>query len=175
MRALAVLVGTLLVSASVAADNGAGNPGGHTKPKVGAPTWAEYEEWLTDVAEKRVAPRFVVGGKQPNPVRLNRPQGWWVVDGEGEWRIKVERAGRYKVTVRAPGVFDSVDVVVRRGDEGQYAGCFVGGRGGPFKDEQSVEMELEAGKAELAVTVAFKRRTRSAQSVEVEYLGPVDK
>ncbi|VTU00245.1 unnamed protein product [Gemmataceae bacterium] len=174
MRGPAVLVGTLLVSASVAADTGAGSSGSPAQSKGGAPTWAEYEEWLTDVAEKWVAPRIVVGGKQPNPVQLNRPQNWWGT-GEDEWRIKVERAGRYKVTVRAPGAFDGVDVFVRWGDGGQYSGCFAGAGRWRFKDEQSLEMELEAGKAELAATVTLLNRTRAVRSVEVEYLGPVGK
>lgn len=182
MRALAVLAGTLLVSASIAADNGAGSPGGHAQPKGGAPTWAEYEEWLTDVAEKWVAPRIVVGGKQPNPVRLDRkngrgPRAGWSPD-EWYWTIKVEQAGRYEVKVLAPGAFETFDVFVRRGDETQFAGggpIIAGARTIRYKDEASLEVELEAGKAELTATVTLLKKTRSAQSVEVTYLGPADK
>ena len=181
MRALAVLAGTLLVSGSIAADNGAGSPGGHAQSKGGAPTWAEYEEWLTDVAEKWVAPRIVVG-KQPNPVRLDRKNGRGPRVGyspdEWYWTIKVEQAGRYEVKVLAPGAFDTFDVFFRRGDETQLAGAgpIIAGAGTiRYKDEASLEVELEAGKAEVTAIVALLKNARSVRSVEVTYLGPADK
>jgi hypothetical protein len=183
MRGYAVLIGALLPSAgAVAADNGAGMPGAQAPPKVASPTLAGYQSWFAGGIKEWLAPRIAVGGAAANPVRLNRqnargPRVGWVAE-EVYWGVTVERAGRYKVTIRAPGTFDTFDIFFRRGDETQFCSCgplIAGRRAQRFKDEESVVMELEAGRAELTATVTLLKSARGVHTVEVEYLGPVGK
>src|SRR5207253_2093619 len=66
----------------------------------------EYEAWFADVTRRGFdPPRIVIGSEKENPVWLTRqdmrgPKAGWAADAEGYWEVKIERAGRYELTLR---------------------------------------------------------------------------
>jgi len=141
---------------------------------------AEYEKWFADVTKKGFAPpRIIVGNEKENPVRLSRqdwrgPKVGWSADSEGHWEIEVERAGNYRVTVRAPGEHSQFGV--RIGD------TFAGGavtdvrRGKELiKNNTSTTLTLAAGKTTVSGTLSLGKTTHAAHYIELEYLGPAEK
>ena len=97
------------------------------KPEEVAKLKKEYEAWFADVTKKDFAPpRIVIGSEKENPVRLSR-QDWrgekagWAAVSNGHWDVKFERAGRYKVTVYAPGEIARVELrSAKLGFTGEY-------------------------------------------------------
>ncbi|MDR3633972.1 MAG: arylsulfatase [Isosphaeraceae bacterium] len=71
----------------------------------------EYEAWFKDVSATRGydPPRIVLGSDHENPSTLTR-QDWrgsrasWEPQGLGHWEVRVERPGRYEVTLLFPPV-----------------------------------------------------------------------
>jgi arylsulfatase A-like enzyme len=145
------------------------------KPEEVTKLKKEYETWFADVTKKGFAPpRIIIGSEKENPVRLSR-QDWrgdkagWNADSIGHWEVKIERAGRYRVTIFAPGEFDSYDL--------DRNGGGIGGSIAPgsFTDKVTVEADLPAGENKLEATVRFKKKMRGAHHVVLEYLGPAKK
>lgn len=144
------------------------------KPEEVAQLKREYEAWFADVTKKGFAPpRIVIGSEKENPVRLSR-QDWrgekagWTADSIGHWEVKIEREGRYKVTVYAPGEIAECD----------YFGCGVGHlRKFPAgtKDKVTFEQGLFAREGNITVLVTQDKKVHGAHHVEFEYLGPEKK
>jgi len=130
-----------------------------------------YENWFADVTKKGFTPqRIVIGSEKENPVRLSRqdwrgPKAGWAADSAGHWEVKVLRAGRYKVTVHAPGEFDRCEL--RCEGVGHVAKFST-----PRKNQVTFETELVAREGRLEVTVTLKKKGGGAHHVVLEYLGP---
>jgi len=80
-------------------------------PDVVSRMKAEYEAWFKDVSATRGydPPRIVLGSEHENPSILTRqdwrgPQSNWGSTGFGHWEVRVERPGRYEVTLQFPRV-----------------------------------------------------------------------
>jgi arylsulfatase A-like enzyme len=145
------------------------------KPEEVAKLKKEYETWFADVTKKGFAPpRIVIGSEKENPVRLSRqdwrgPKAGWAADSVGYWEVKVARAGKYKVTIYAPGEFDTVRFE-RLGDTVALAVS-----PGMAKDKKNIELVLTTGNHKFEATVKLKGAERGAHHVELEYLGPLKK
>ncbi len=143
------------------------------KPKEVAKLKKEDEAWFADVTKKGFAPPpIAIGSEKENPVRLSRQDRREPTTGWGEhmgfWAVKIEREGRYKVTVYAPGEFDYCEIL----------GCgVVHGRpyAKPQKDKVTFEQGLFAREGELRFYVSLDKKARGATHVELEYLGPEKK
>jgi arylsulfatase A-like enzyme len=150
------------------------------KPDEVARLKKEYEAWFADVTKKGFAPpRIVVGSEKENPVRLSRqdwrgPKASWAADGEGHWEVKVERAGRYEVTVRAREAFNSCGFTAESRDGVRFANAqlAVPGVKEPVAQKLDTAVELEAGDVRVAATVKVAGQARGADYVELRYLGP---
>jgi arylsulfatase A-like enzyme len=77
-------------------------------PDVVARLRRAYEDWFRDVSSTRgyAPPRIHLGSAQENPVTLTRqdwrgPRAGWDPDSLGFWEVRVARAGRYEISVRA--------------------------------------------------------------------------
>ncbi len=145
------------------------------KPDEVAQLKREYEAWFADVTKKGFAPpRIVIGSEKENPVRLSR-QDWrgdkagWAADSVGHWEVKIARAGRYKVTIYAPGEIDGYEsLIIDRVNGGRLVNAV-------DKDKVTFEDELPAGEGQVEATVTFQKKVRGATHVELEYLGPAKK
>ncbi len=145
------------------------------KPDEVAQLKRGYEAWFADVTKKGFAPpRIVIGSEKENPVRLSR-QDWrgdkagWNADSNGHWEVKVERAGRYKVTLYAPGEFERYDF-----DSSDRVIISVL-RKGTRKDNVTFETDLTSGNHRIEATVTLDKKARGTHYVELEYLGPAKK
>lgn len=131
-----------------------------------------YEAWFADVTKKGFAPpRIVIGSEEENPVRLSRqdwrgPKAGWGADSEGHWEVKVERAGRYKVTLYAPGEFDTWTFRSKDAAATNAKGEK------PLKGQATFEAAFDAGDNRVSATVARDGKSRAAHHLEFEYLGP---
>jgi arylsulfatase A-like enzyme len=145
------------------------------KPEEVAKLKKEYETWFADVTKKGFTPpRIVIGSEKENPVRLSRqdwrgPKAGWNADSVGHWDVKIERAGRYKLTLYAPGEFSSSALTTANAT---YGSTVVKGT---EKDKTTSEIELPAGDNRLEATVSLKGKHRAVHYVELEYLGPAKK
>jgi arylsulfatase A-like enzyme len=68
----------------------------------------QYESWFADVKKEREfqPPRIVLGSTHENPSLLTRqdwrgPNAGWTAGDEGYWEVSIDRAGKYRVTLRA--------------------------------------------------------------------------
>jgi arylsulfatase/arylsulfatase A len=129
----------------------------------------EYEKWFDDVTKLGFdPPRIVVGSDAENPVRLSRQdwrgsKGWGPTD-EGQWAIKIAKAGRYRVSVWLPPGADNTWVTVcdatlsfEKPDEA----------GGPF----TVEAELPAGETPVQAWCFVAGKRVGVTHVAFERLG----
>ncbi|HSQ56786.1 MAG TPA: sulfatase-like hydrolase/transferase, partial [Gemmata sp.] len=139
-----------------------------------------HAAWFADVTKKGFdPPRIIIGSEKENPVRLSRqdwrgPKAGWAPESEGYWEVKIERAGKYRVTVRAREEFNSMSgSVVNRG-VAQYFGENRMGPGGTKSKsrEMNTTVELEKGAARVEATVMLGREKRGAEYVELEFVGP---
>ncbi|MBN9519888.1 arylsulfatase [bacterium] len=143
------------------------------RPEEVARLKAAYDAWFTDVTRRGFdPPRIVVGSEKENPVRLSRqdwrgPKAGWTADSNGHWEVRVERAGRYQVTVRS-------------GQRFAFCTGTIGGRrfDAPSDGTRSVvggTIALPAGDARVELTIgdAEGKDRRGPAYVELEYLGPV--
>jgi arylsulfatase A-like enzyme len=144
------------------------------KPEEVAKLKGEYAAWFDDVTKKGFEPpRIIIGSEKENPVRLSRqdwrgPKAGWGPGSVGHWEVKVARAGKYKVTVYAPGEF------------GKYAflhidGGIAGTRPDGWNDKVTFEAEIPSGEGRFEATATAGAKTRGAQYLELEYLGPAGK
>jgi arylsulfatase A-like enzyme len=149
------------------------------KPEEVAKLKKEYEAWFADVTKKGFdPPRIVVGSAKENPVRLSRqdwrgPKAGWGPASVGHWDVKFERAGKYKVTVYAPGE-------IARCELRSAAVGYTGEYPRRHRDKVSFESDFRAQDERIEVTVAIDDGTAAGKSfgahhVELEYLGPADK
>ncbi|MDB5309281.1 MAG: atsA 6 [Gemmataceae bacterium] len=153
------------------------------KPDEIAKLKKEYDAWFDDVTRKGFdPPRIIVGSEKENPVRLSRqdwrgPKAGWGTDSEGHWEVRIDRAGRYEITVRSNWDFNEHDVSVR------YPGTVIGlnglltvsGRKEPTTREAVETVDLEMGDVRIAATVKLAGKIRGADYVELKYLGPPGK
>jgi len=136
------------------------------RPEEVARLKTAYDAWFTDVTRRGFdPPRIVVGSEKENPVRLSRqdwrgPRAGWAADSVGHWEVRFERAGRYRVTVRAARPFAS------------GAGT-IGGRRVELPAGGTATIELPAGDARVEITVADAdgATRRGPTYVELEYVG----
>jgi hypothetical protein len=150
-----------------------------SKPEEVAKLKAEYDAWFADVTSKGFdPPRIVIGNEKENPVRLSRqdwrgPKAGWAADSEGHWVVTVERAGRYRVTVRSRTDFNSYSVWF--GDNPNGPGTF-GGVSAPGKMRlRSSDVTLDKGNTEVHGTLKLAGNSRGPDYIELEYLGPPEK
>jgi arylsulfatase A-like enzyme len=142
------------------------------KPDEVAQLKKGYEEWFADVTKAGFAPqRIAIGSEQENPVRLSRqdwrgPKAGWTADSVGHWEVKVERAGRYRVTIHAPGDFTRYELRGNRLDS--YTAVLKGVE----TDKVTFEAELNKGEGQIEATVTLGKKTRAAHYLVLEYLGP---
>ncbi len=134
------------------------------KPDEVARLKTAYDAWFTDATRRGFdPPRIVVGSEKENPVRLSRqdwrgPKAGWAADSVGHWEVRVERAGRYQVTVRAARPFAAAAGAI---GSARYAGAATG----------TVELAAGGGRVELVLTDADGTNPRGPTYVELEYLG----
>lgn len=139
------------------------------KPDEVAKLKKQYEAWFADVTKAGFTPpRIAIGSEKENPVRLSRqdwrgPKAGWMPDSIGHWEVKVERVGRYKVTLWSPGEFDSCSVSVGSVAEKMSRK--------EMKDTTSFEMYLVAGPVNVEATVTAGKTTRGVTHVQLEYIG----
>jgi arylsulfatase A-like enzyme len=128
-----------------------------------------YEEWFADVTKAGFSPpRIIIGNEKENPVRLSRqdwrgPKAGWGPDNLGHWEIKIERAGKYKVTIWFPGEFEGYSV--RVGSKMEKATQL------KMKDTTTFEMDLSEGKADIEGVITADGKTRSVIHIQLEYIG----
>jgi arylsulfatase A-like enzyme len=143
------------------------------KPEEVAKLKKAYDEWFASVTKKGFEPpRIIVGSEKENPVRLSRqdwrgPKAGWGADSIGHWEIKIERAGKYRVTVRSKRPFESFRCEVRT--------VFLGVQSESPVTSTDTTMEFPAGAARVEAIVKAKQGTRGPDYVEFEYLGPPGK
>jgi arylsulfatase A-like enzyme len=159
------------------------------KPEVVAQLKREYEVWFADVTKKGFdPPRIVVGSEKENPVRLTRqdmrgPKAGWAPEAEGHWVVKIDRAGRYEVTVRSNTPFEAYGWSVDYGGPEGFTGVFktVGikpvGTGTPLPKNKvgTIFILLEAKDAEMSATVRTGDKSGAPDYLELKYLGPSKK
>jgi arylsulfatase A-like enzyme len=143
------------------------------KPEEVAKLKKAYDEWFASVTKKGFEPpRIIVGSGKENPVRLSRqdwrgPKAGWGADSIGHWEIKIERAGKYRVTVRSKRPFESFRCEVRT--------VFLGVQSESPVTSTDTTMEFPAGAARVEAIVKAKQGTWGPDYVEFEYLGPPGK
>lgn len=92
-----------------------------SEPAAVARLRKEYEEWFKDVGSAGYAPpRIWVGSEIEDPVLLTRqdwrgPKATWDATGLGYYEVDVRRKGRYRVTLRYPGVKEDTRAVFDAG------------------------------------------------------------
>jgi hypothetical protein len=129
----------------------------------------QYEEWFADVTRNGFTPpRIIIGNEKENPVRLSRqdwrgPKAGWGPESIGHWEVKIERAGKYKVTIWSPGEFDGYSLTV--GNTGVKKDQL------KERDSTSFHLDLMAGDAEVVGTVTSDKKVRGVTHVELEYVG----
>jgi arylsulfatase A-like enzyme len=139
------------------------------KPDEVAKLKKQYEDWFADVTKNGFAPpKIIIGSEKENPVRLSRqdwrgPKAGWAPDSIGHWEVKIERAGKYKVTIWSKGEFDGFTVTV--GDVEEKAVRK------ELKDTTSLEMRLAAGTANIEAIVTSEGKSRGVTHVQLEYMG----
>jgi hypothetical protein len=139
------------------------------KPDEVARLKAVYGAWFDDVTKAGFdPPRISIGSEKENPVRLTRqdwrgPKAGWTPDSDGAWAVKVERAGKYKLTAYSNREFVNFEAKVG----GRAAG---GGPAGP-KKRASTEVELTAGPAVAWAKVGAAGAWRAADYLELEFIG----
>jgi arylsulfatase A-like enzyme len=153
------------------------------KPEEVAKLKREYEAWFADVTKKGFdPPRIVVGSEKENPVRLSR-QDWrgakagWAADSEGYWDVRIEKAGKYKVTIRSRTEFDDYRASVGYANRKREIGILVHQPEGKLQTQRDVvrTMDLGEGNAQVEATVSLGGKARGADYVELKYLGPSEK
>ncbi|HEV3385656.1 MAG TPA: arylsulfatase [Gemmata sp.] len=139
------------------------------KPDEVAKLMNQYEDWFADVTKNGFTPpRIIIGSEKENPVRLSRqdwrgPKAGWAPDSIGHWEVKIEKAGKYKVTLWSPGEFDAFNVTV--GDVVEKSVRK------EMKDTTSLETQLAAGPANIEATVTAGGKNRGVTHVQLEYVG----
>lgn len=140
------------------------------KPEEVAKLKKAYEAWFTDVTKKGFdPPRIIVGSEKENPVRLSRqdwrgPRAGWGPDSIGHWEIKMERAGKYRVTVRSKRPFESFRCEVKP--------VLLGVQSESPITSAETTMEFPAGAARVEAIVKAKQASWGPDYMEFEYLGP---
>lgn len=153
------------------------------KPEEVAKLKREYEAWFADVTKKGFAPpRIVVGSEKENPVRLSRqdwrgPQAGWTPGSIGHWDVKIERAGKYEVTVRSNTEFADYEASFaypgRTTDLGTVTRNPKGDEAAAKSETRSVD--LEKGNARMQAVVKTDGKARGADYVELKYVGPPER
>jgi arylsulfatase A-like enzyme len=139
------------------------------KPEEVARLKKEYEAWFDDVTKAGFdPPRIVIGNEKENPVRLSRqdwrgPKGGWTPEAIGHWEIKIERAGKYKVTLISKADFQDHEI--------QLGGITVGGGQPAMKKTATVEFGLGAGNFTVSAKVGAGGTWRGVDYLVFEYLG----
>jgi arylsulfatase A-like enzyme len=129
----------------------------------------QYETWFDGVTTKGFdPPRIVVGSEKENPVRLSRqdwrgPKAGWGPDSEGYWEVRVERAGKYEVTLRSNAKFNE-----------SWLGTNEDGYG--YKSTAPADhirktMTLRKGDNRLRAWVESDGKRRGVNYLDVEYVG----
>lgn len=142
-----------------------------TKPDEVATLKKAYEDWFADVTKGGFAPpRIVIGSEKENPVQLSRqdwrgPNAGWTPTSEGHWEVTFDRAGRYRVTLYAPGEISSYSLSTSKQTHG---GSVIKGT---ERDRSTFEAEFPAGETRISATVSLKEKSRAVHHVEFEYLG----
>ena len=138
------------------------------KPDDVAKLMKQYETWFADVTKAGFTPpRIVIGSEKENPVRLSRqdwrgPKAGWAPDSIGHWEVKVERTGKYKVTLWSPGEFNGYSVTAGKSRiELQNE----------FKDTATFEMNLQSGPIDLEASVIAAKTTRGVTHLQLDYVG----
>jgi arylsulfatase A-like enzyme len=140
------------------------------KPKTVADLKQQYEIWFDRVTKKGFdPPRIVLGNAKENPVRLSRqdwrgPKAGWATDSLGHWETKVERAGKYRVTLISHSDFGPCKVLV--GDREVSDSATTPRRRHTF------ELTLPAGDLRLSGIVQSGEKSRGVDYLEVESLLP---
>ncbi|HUR53644.1 MAG TPA: hypothetical protein VMZ71_05915, partial [Gemmataceae bacterium] len=143
------------------------------KPDEVARLKREYETWFADVTKLGFdPPRIVVGNAKENPVRLSRqdwrgPKAGWNADSEGHWDIHVERAGKYKLTIRSNAAFESYRCSI---GDANTAGAAFGGK--TFEKVTTADVPLKKGDTRVSGTVTVGKTTRGFDYVELEFVKP---
>ena len=150
------------------------------QPEVVAQLKREYEAWFADVTRKGFdPPRIVIGSEKENPVRLTRqdmrgPKAGWAADAEGHWVVRIDRPGRYEVTVRGNKPFDQFGAEVKYDKQtiglgGQQLG---GGAADSTTKAMSWTTTLPVGDATITSTLMVDGKERGAADyLELKYLG----
>jgi arylsulfatase A-like enzyme len=139
------------------------------KPELVEKYRKQYEAWFEDVTRAGFTPpRISIGSDKENPVRLSRqdwrgPKAGWSPNSIGHWDVKVERAGKYRVTLWSPGEFD--------GYSATFGTTLAKSAQGEMKGSTSFETKLPAGPTRVEATVTAGKATRGVTHVELEYLG----
>jgi arylsulfatase A-like enzyme len=150
------------------------------KPEEVARLKREYEKWFDDVTKKGFdPPRIIVGNEKENPVRLSRqdwrgPKAGWAADSVGHWELKVERAGKYEVTVRGNAAYNSDKVTIGAGDDAIEFGGSQGSANGKelTVKELTYTVDLPKGAARVTAVVTLAGKSRGADYVELKFVGP---
>jgi arylsulfatase A-like enzyme len=139
------------------------------KPDEVAGLKKQYEEWFADVTKNGFTPpRIVIGSEKENPLRLSRqdwrgPKAGWAPDSIGHWEVKIERAGKYKVTLWSPGDFDAYSVSFGEGGEKAIEK--------KTTNTASFETSIEAGPMNIEASVSADGKRRGVTHLQLEYLG----
>jgi arylsulfatase A-like enzyme len=142
----------------------------------------EENDLAADVTRKGFAPpRIVIGSEKENPVRLSRqdlrgPNAAWAPESLGHWEVRIDRAGRYEVTVRSRVEFGAYDASVDYAGQGVGAGSRLATGGAkPTTRAGTMTLDLDRGDARVSSTVKAGDKTLGADYVELKYLGPAGK
>lgn len=139
----------------------------------------EYEAWFADVTKKGFdSPRIVIGSEKENPVRLSRqdwrgPQAGWAPGSIGHWDVKIERGGKYEVTVRSNAVFADYLIAIGYPGRKREFGTVTARPDGkePTSRSETRTVDLEKGDVRLEATVKAGGKSRGADYVELRYIG----
>ena len=140
------------------------------KPEEVAKLKKAYESWFAEVTKKGFdPPRIIVGSEKENPVRLSRqdwrgPKAGWAADSIGHWEIKIERAGKYRVTIRSSNEFTAANV--------RLSGHVTAGKNAKPAKQIQIAIECQHGDARVDAMVFTADSQKGADYVDLEYLGP---
>jgi hypothetical protein len=146
------------------------------RPEVVAELKKEYEAWFADVTKRGFdPPRIVIGSEKENPVRLSRqdwrgPKAGWNADSIGHWEVKVERAGKYEVTVRSGRDFRYHSLLIELGGNDVTDSGF-----SEASKAYTTAVQLPVGSAKVHALVGETSGQRGSDYVELKYLGPAKK
>lgn len=132
----------------------------------------EYDAWFDDVTRQGFdPPRIVIGSEKENPVRLSRqdwrgPRAGWAPNSQGHWVVRIERTGKYRVTIRSTTEFVTCGFGSSRPNDTHDAESKVS-----VKEYTFPMLTLAEGDIKLEAWVGQADSRRGAHSIELEYRG----